>query len=638
MDDGKLRRLSSAKDPKLQDKANDIRDLVDPGLIIGYRGHGTFVTLLALSSGSGKVLGTGRHAEGYLFRATRRPDSSDEPKFTLADIRNAFMTAVSNPRVNVINMSFGVSADGEEPDCRQTNRLDCLEKQFGELFAEAEKKGVVYVNSAGNLNVKSGEGERPLPKRLAPIRCTRGAAANPRKLFVVVGATDIPGTASASQLGGPETRWYSSPNSGSNYGPLVHLSAPGGKHLVRTRPIGTTDSGSGGTSWAAPIVSGLLAEMIELSEAVEGVPPTDAARSAHQLRLIETLEATADDLGSLTDLSQTNPLRNKDIPNPNDDAGNGPDDTFGHGRVNAWKAFLSVANGGIATQHGRSDLHGATEQDPPDGFADAFPQVALKDDGATSWYGFEISTSVPGVSVWINGVKLVNLATLGADGMPDLPNDTTPDDTMPFAPEIRAYQGVRSDTRIERGIHVAGDGFSGDNVSGTRPGLVVEEDPLTGILPVGTEGSRTRATCTAVLDSTSGSARFVQPGPAVSDSDPPQREPAAHGAHAPYFSLRLDTAKLRTGEVSGVTFDDFVFVITPTDYGDAYAGPTLLSANGARHNEHAARMARSPRRDPAILRHAGAQRGFGRHTRRGRVGQRGWCGQPRGTGRQPRRT
>ena len=69
------------------------------------------------------------------------------------------------------------------------------------------------------------------------------------------------------------------------------------------------------------------------------------------------------------------------------------------------------------------------------------------------------------------------------------------------------------------------------------------------------------------------------------------RKPGATVDDPPFFNLRLDTRAMRNGDVPGVVFDDFVFEVTPPDFGDApdltalgLSGyPTSLDNNGGRH-------------------------------------------------------
>jgi len=297
-------------------------------------------------------------------------------------------------------------------------------------------------------------------------------------------------------------------------------------------------SGFGGTSGAAPTAAGLVGQLLFLDDNIGAVGPFS------NFQIVEFVEATADDLGSTTA-----------YPGAfiNNDAGNGPDNHFGFGRINAWKAVLSAVNGGIAFQHGR-----ATNILGNDSVFTTLPHI---NDANTQWYGFEIITSERHATVWLDGTKLEDAGA-----------------TVPNAPVITAYKGVRSDLRMERGVHTATDGSANDAAAGGRPGEIVEEEPTAGIVPVGT---RINNQGQYVMTFS------VQRSDLYSGGNPKTlslRRRDHDVLDRPIYNLRLETDKMRTGEVSGVSFDDFVFQIVPPDYGDAQIAPTLMAAeSGARH-------------------------------------------------------
>ncbi len=176
----------------------------------------------------------------------------------------------------------------------------------------------------------------------------------------------------------------------------------------------------GGSSGAAPQVAGLAGELIFLDDNLANVGPFTP------LQIVELIEGTADDLGS---------TRNTP-PFPNDNPGNGPDNPFGHGRINVWKAVLSAVNGGLATESAR---------------AGAFPSLTRITAANTRWYGVRVITSVRGATAWIDERQLVDANA-----------------AVPGIPAITAYKGVRSDQVIRNGVR--------------------GEDPTSGVVPVGNNG------------------------------------------------------------------------------------------------------------------------------------------------------
>jgi hypothetical protein len=257
---------------------------------------------------------------------------------------------------------------------------------------------------------------------------------------------------------------------------------------------------------------------------------------------VSLIEATADDLGT----NPANPLFNAaGVPQnlPNDAPGNGHDNHFGFGRINVWKATLAAVNGGL-----------------PNRVFQNLPQV---DEKNTRWYGFKIITSVKGATVWIDNTQLRETGAILPDPNAAAAGGTTRD--------ITAYAGVRSDQRILMGIDQNGDG-------------TLDEDPTSGVVPVGNNGGEYIMTFsierTDLVDAEGNFTKTLslrRPGDTVND--------------ASFYNLRLNLQKMRDGLIPGVVFDDFVFEITPTDFGDAFDDeddrddfPTfLVTSNGARH-------------------------------------------------------
>jgi len=117
----------------------------------------------------------------------------------------------------------------------------------------------------------------------------------------------------------------------------------------------------GGTSGAAPLVAGVAAEMMLIDPALQ--------QPANIVRVAEMIEATADDIGPAGVGCQT-----------------------GHGRVNFWKAVLAATNGGLSAE-GRTPLANGNDN--------FFKSLPLRDETHTTWYGFEVRTSVQNVALWL---------------------------------------------------------------------------------------------------------------------------------------------------------------------------------------------------------------------------------------------
>ena len=543
-----LKPTNCSVSPCTEGAVNDIPDRY---------GHGNQVAHLLVGQGA-RVLGTGKDVN-------LRPIFDSEFSDPVAGGRAVALAAL-DPDVHVIliesqavNLDIDIIPDGMITD-HAVNGVNELENAVDTLNDDEVgwRQGITAVHGsdkivvipAGNWNHDTDftllGGARPAVggiaamERLfdAPVRGTR-AAGNDNSLVVGVSnstLTDVPT--------GTEAR-----STDSNFGTRISVAGTGNgvpapHPLTANQPYGPF----GGTSGAAPIVAGLCAELLYLDANSAAVGPLT------NFRIVQLVEATADDLGSTTA-----------YPGPfvNNDAGDGEDNQWGYGRTNAWKAVLSAINGGISEQHGRTAGAGGNDS--------VFESLPLIDDSETKWYGFEIITSERQATVWIDGTQLQDAGA-----------------SMPLAPNITAYKGVRSDLRIERGVHNLTDGSAtdpnvpdGDPVTPgnqPRPGWTVEEDPTSGIVPVGTLHA--------------GKGQYVMTFSITRDElydeygDPRTLSLRRRGQGVndrPIFNLRLETEKMRRGEISGVSFDDFVFQITPPDYGDAAIPPTLLSESGARH-------------------------------------------------------
>lgn len=204
----------------------------------------------------------------------------------------------------------------------------------------------------------------------------------------------------------------------------------------------------------------------------------------------------------------------------NDVPGNGPDIYFGHGRINVWKAILAVINRGIAAE---SHKNAAT----------AFPALTTIDEPNTKWYGLKVHAPIRGSTLWIDGVQVTDAGSSAPGG-------------------VNAYAGVRTDRTIRIGV----------------PG----EDPTSGVVPMGSESDFLITVSVERADLYAAKPKTLQ-----------LRRPGQTAGDAPFFVLELKLQDMRDGKVPGVVFDDFVFEITPPDFGDASASPTSLADDGARH-------------------------------------------------------
>jgi len=376
------------------------------------------------------------------------------------------------------------------------------------------------------------DGDGATDENAFPLRDAPGQFEDPPGVpfFMGVSATGLDGPPTGPEISASFT----------NFGSQVSVSAPGVHlaDLTATNPLGF--SFGSGTSYSTPYVSGLAGELIYLDRNLNTNPATGQPGIYSAQQIVEFIEATADDLGT----SQMYPGQGKSA--RNDDPGNQDDDRFGWGRINCWKAALSVVNRGLAeeTAYARAKSYGGVVFE------------SLRDnwinEANTKWYGFKIITSVKGATVWIGGKRLEDAGA-----------------SVPNAPAITAYAGVRSDQVIRIGIPF--------------------EDPTSGIVPVGNQGGEYVITFSIERGDLVGGSLDATPTLSL-------RRPNETAADAPFFNLELGKEQLKImrsnpQKIPGVVFDDFVFEVTPTDFGDAsFAYPTDYkpldkgySGEGARH-------------------------------------------------------
>lgn len=314
------------------------RDVADNALIhAGSSLHGLEVASAAVASGQ-HVRGTGRHAKFRPFLLSRSfvqgvctndrsitcsegdagacPEGAgvcDTGIGTVDYLLGALATLARNlspaeaEQVRVVNISLGFEV--EDPGQR-----DRLRRLFAAPLADLLRGERLLVVSAGNEGASTEDRMFPL---LGAERGTARTASNDpvaQKLIVVSGTAlplgntlallFDPVDTTSLDFAGQSERAYSD----TNHGPRVHVAAPAehvpvlDRDLERRRVVA-------GTSFSSPYVAGLAAEMFAL----------DPGASAVEIATL--IERTSDDLGP-----------------------SGPDDRFGHGRVNVWKALLAVLN------------------------------------------------------------------------------------------------------------------------------------------------------------------------------------------------------------------------------------------------------------------------------------------------------
>ena len=485
--------------------------------------HGTSVaiaaagrpdSLLAGNQDRG-ILGTGLHARIRVMRVihTAQVDGVNRLVFDLEQSVVAVVGAARDADVQILNTSFG----NRRAEGRAAWINTEVERVMTNVINLARDRGKIWTASAGNdsqcTDPDAAAGVGPCP-RTAPGHWPSdfapgpGARAAGDSLMISTGNV---GTREDNT--GPEQLSRSS-----NYGPRISVTAGGDEVIL---PMHDGDPrGRSGTSFSAPAVAGLAAEMLYLDR--------NTANRFTPLQIIELIEATADDLGTA---ERAAGQRSR----PNNKAADGRDEFFGHGRINVWKALLAVANGGTAT-----DVRAA------------FPSLRTAAINNDTWYGFVLQGPVYDASIWIDGTRLQDPMALRPAG-----------NAGALTRDLNLYKGIPSNQVIQRGIDVNADG-------------VPDEDPTSDVVPVGVTRGEYLATFS------------IQRRDLTNCRTPPctlsLRRPGQTAADAPFFNLRLQMDLLTANRVPGVVYDDFVFEITPTEFGDAPPSypSRLIADNGAR--------------------------------------------------------
>lgn len=295
--------------------------------------HGLLAAGPALAAGQ-DLLGTGRHVRFRPVRRTLEATGESGSDYAIGMLK--WLADENAPNLRVLNLSFGL--DQNDPEERQRlaeafaphlNRLvegnrivvmaagnDGLPTEYSAMCILGPTRDRVATPRRGNfvrpahagIMVVGGSGlPRFVPQRLDlddPVDFLANVAA-------VLGVADYPATL---VFEGQAEHWmnYSSPGGtvriAGHFGPHVSVSAPA-EAVPSLRKDFTSLKLTFGTSVAAPYVAGLAAELF-------AVDPT-----ASNVDIIEIIEQTADDVGSP-----------------------GEDDFTGFGRVNCWKAMLTLLN------------------------------------------------------------------------------------------------------------------------------------------------------------------------------------------------------------------------------------------------------------------------------------------------------
>ncbi|MDH3735188.1 MAG: S8 family serine peptidase, partial [Gemmatimonadota bacterium] len=292
--------------------------------------HGLEVASLAVGAGRDLFLGTGRHVRlipvrwpawvpGEQIGVTHDSGVSIPMEFKSADYAAAalaFLADIPDANLKVLNMSWG----SRVTDVEQRGRIDDTTLS---ALAKHEQQGRILVAGAGNDDSNADEFH---PANLSVPRNPGGTGGGRLRNLMTVSGTALPTTTEVDEdddvdeifqavgalpeFEGLRERRYQSSNSGN----VVSVSAPAENvtvlNALSTSPFfGFTD----GTSFSAPLVAGLAAEMF-------AVDP-----SARPSEVIDIIQATADDLVGATGAPGWDPV-------------------FGHGRINAWKALLALVN------------------------------------------------------------------------------------------------------------------------------------------------------------------------------------------------------------------------------------------------------------------------------------------------------
>ena len=292
--------------------------------------HGLEVASAAAAAGQ-DIIGTGRHVKlrpvkialtnfvGACTNDRTISCSADQPcsegagscdqGITTIDYLSAVVMMLADeadPNLRVVNFSIGFDVNGESERAR-------VQSILSRSFARLIEGGRIVVVSAGNKAANTANRAFAV---LGPNRnVSRSSASDPiDQAFMVVGGTALPAGNTFDvlfQTPDPKLEFDGrteghDPDAAT--GDHVRISAPSSFVPLLDKDFATRYA-KGGTSFSAPYVAGLAAEMFAIDASVTNV------------EIVDIIEKTADDLGVA-----------------------GPDAEFGFGRINCWKAILTLLN------------------------------------------------------------------------------------------------------------------------------------------------------------------------------------------------------------------------------------------------------------------------------------------------------
>jgi hypothetical protein len=202
-----------------------------------------------------------------------------------------FAALAKEPKnLKVVNVSLGTDEISDETQKIGASNI------IGASLSKLIEGGRVVVFAAGNKNSDTSEDSTA---SLGPARSIKRSLSSNviHKGLMVAAGTTLDGSAES------ETRWLKS-----DHGLNISVSAPGGEVPVLTGDL-INIRVSEGNSISAAYIAGLAAEMFAVDSDLTNV------------EVVNIIEETADDIGD-----------------------KGADNNFGHGRINLWKAILTVLN------------------------------------------------------------------------------------------------------------------------------------------------------------------------------------------------------------------------------------------------------------------------------------------------------
>ncbi|MBX3054468.1 MAG: S8 family serine peptidase [Caldilineaceae bacterium] len=503
-------------------------------------GHGTSVATAAAGRGT-QVLGPGMHAQ---VRPIRRTSAN------FADSVFGVLGAAYDTQVDVVNTSWG--GFGLTPaqftslnlGAYSVNVLRIVSMPFLDVGLDGNRNTVDADGSQGNgrfdftdanaNNVHdAGEASEPFIDRNSngafdAFDALVWVASTGNNNGQNIGTTRLPGAFAPDA--NPRGAW--NPFDGFNQQrelTMLSVSASGTNDRVRG-PEGLASYSNWGqrTSVAAPGDAIILPDRNGNLRRISGTSfsaPTTAGLATEMIYLDKNLGQGLTPLQIIEMIEATaddlgTTTAAVNTTRPNNSPGDGLDAYFGHGRINVWKAILGVVNRGVAV-----------ESHPQ--LAAQFPSLTTINEANTKWYGLKVHAPIRGSTLWIDGVQVTDAGSTAPGG-------------------VNAYAGVRTDRTIRIGVK--------------------GEDPTSGIVPLGSESDFLITVSVERADLYAAKPKSLQ-----------LRRPGQTAADAPFFVLELKLQDMRDNKIPGVVFDDFVFEITPPDFGDSSASPTSLADDGARH-------------------------------------------------------